>query len=71
MFPTGSRANPTQMIVALAARLTDNLKGHTGAHRSDGATLDRIERPGRPRLAVSCQAVSPLWCADRIKGRKP
>jgi len=60
VFPTCSRASPTQMIVALAVRLADNLKGHTGAHRSDGVTLGWIERPGRPRLAVSCQAVSPF-----------
>jgi choline dehydrogenase-like flavoprotein len=31
VFPTSSHCNPTQMIVALALRLADNLKGSAGA----------------------------------------
>jgi len=60
VFPTGSHANPTQMIVALAVRLADTLKGRTSAHRNDSATLGRIKSLDRPHLAVSREAVLPL-----------
>jgi choline dehydrogenase-like flavoprotein len=57
VFPTVSHANPTQMIVALAVRLADTLKGVASAHQNDSAILGRIKGRDRPHLAVSCQAV--------------